>query len=57
MSTEGGGDVPGDASSTGGFVEGLEGRELDSAKNSPELLQEHLRVTGVSSSRSRWWWW
>lgn len=31
-----------------GFVEVLEARELESAKNSPALLEEHVRVTGVS---------
>lgn len=38
-------DVP-----TEGFREGLEARELESAKNSPELLAAHQAATGVSDA-------
>lgn len=33
---------------TEGFREALEARELESAKNSPELLASHQAATGVS---------
>jgi hypothetical protein len=39
-----------------GFRTSLDARELDSAKNSPELLAQHLEATKVCTYSVGTWW-